>query len=185
MSQSVNIPGIFSDIASKVNTVFSERPSSPFKVFFEHGVYDAVNKVLGNRDQSPDMETKLSFPLIWLVTPVSQKPVTEGDANCEIDAQVFILAEANDEYTEDQQISESFIPYLRPIYKEFLKQIDLSCAFQVLCADAIVHDMKEWTYQSTTDGKRHLFKNKINAIQIKGMRLLVNEPTPETFRIFN
>jgi hypothetical protein len=183
VSAEINIPALFAIIAAKVNTTFSSRTAGPFPVYFEHGVYDAVNRKLVMKSEG--ITDRVKYPLIWLVTPINQKPITSGDANCEIEAQFFILCSADSDASEDDQIANYFTPYLRPIYKELLNQIDRSCLFQVLSAESIIHEMKEWTYQSTTDGKKHLFNDYVNAIQVKGMSLLVNEPPPNSFKIFN
>lgn len=170
MSQTINIPGLFKTVADRVNNALD------FDVFFAHGVYDSVKKELIQKDGSITMKGQ-KYPLIWLVTPVLQDHLPLSDAAAILpDVQVFILMGTDADWTEDENIEKCFAPYLRPIYDRFLMEIERSGLFQVLSADAIPHEMKEWTYQKTTDGKVNLFNDYISAIQIRRMRLLVNEP---------
>lgn len=184
MQKPIDIPSLFKDITAKVSARLQARPVKPFAVYFDHGVYDTVNKNLITKDGSISLKNA-KYPLVWLVTPLRQVKPRNADYYCELsDVQILILMGTNDSDSEDARIEKYFEPYLRPIYEELLNEIDRSCFFQVLSADAIPHEMKEWTYQSGTEGKYNLFNDFIDAIQIRQMRLLVNESV-SGFKIFN
>ena len=149
--------------------------------FFAHGVYDAVKKELIAKNS--DVNDKRKYPLIWLVTPiaVSQKNFSgAGELN---DLQIFILCDTNLNYSEDDRVQGSFVGVLRPIYEELLRQIDASYLFGVSTPEAISHDYKEWSYNATTEGRTSLFGDYIDAIQIKNMRLIINEEVPDNFKM--
>jgi hypothetical protein len=171
MLETADIAYMFRTVAIRVNSALEAKLNRP--VFFEHGVYDAVNRALVNRANG--ISEKRKYPLIWLVTPVRQvKAKTDGI--CELpDLQLFILMDWADGLSEDEYVNKVFQPYLRPIYRELLHQIDNSYFFQVLSVEGIPHEMTEWSLTASTPGVVRLFDDKVCAIQIKGMRLIVNE----------
>lgn len=188
MSEQINIPGLFQTIAGRVNETFSERLTNPFNVYFDHGVYDTVNKNLQFRDESITLK-EAKYPLIWLVTPLrTDKPIGADYAAEILDADILILMGTNNEVSNDERNTKYFEPFLRPIYQEFLRQIDLSCYFDVLSANAIPHEVKEWPYHSGPEdvsGKFNLFKDFIDCIQIRRLRLKVQPSIPQTFHLLN
>lgn len=184
MSEIISIPALFKIIVDRVSAVMVDRPVGTY-VHFDYGVYDVVNKNLISKEQSRTMKN-MKYPLIWLVTPIQQVKPRAADYYCELpDLQILILMGTEKDISEQERESATFGPFLRPIYDELLNQIDRSCFFQVLSTEAIIHDYKEWSYGSTTDGKTHLFNDYIDAIQIKKMRLFVNETVPNKFKLLH
>jgi hypothetical protein len=180
-----HIPGLFETIAGKVNNTFSTRVQDPFTVYFDYGHYDAVNKNLINKDGSITQKDK--YPLIWLITPFGQNPPSlKQDFDCELTGLDFLFViGTNEEDSISERVDKYFKPRLWPIVQEFKNQIDSSGFFQVLCPDAIPYDyMKDWYYQAGYSGKNNLFNDHIDAVQIKNMRLRVNESVPNELHFF-
>ena len=183
MSQPVNIPSLFEACAAKVNTTYSTRATDPFSVFFDYGHYDAVNKNLVNKDGSITMKDK--YPLIWLVTPFEQRHAVSQDYYCELSGlDILVLTSTDPDSSLADKVAGNFEPRLWPIVRELFKQIADSGLFQVLSEDAITYDyMKDWFYQSGLNGKNNLFNDTIDAVQIRNLRLRVNESVPEKFNL--
>ncbi len=180
MAEVIDIPALFKQCADKVNTVFSNREQNPFNVYFQHGHYDAVNKVLVQKGESLSAKgTK--FPLIWMITPFEQKSDIKKDYYCELSGLDFlILTPVVEGESIDQQVEKYFKKFLWPIAEEFKEQIADSGFFNVLSADSIEVDYeKDWQYQSGTTGKSNLFNECLAAVQLKNVRLHVNELVPD------
>jgi hypothetical protein len=180
MSQTIDIPQLFKQCADEVNEVFSTRQQDPFSVYFQFGHYDAVNKTLIQKGESISMKGQ-TFPMIWMVTPFSQRTDPKQDHYCELSGLDFlILTTIKEGESIDDQTENRFKKYLWPITEEFKSQIEASGLFNVLSADAISMDyQKDWHYQSGLSGKNNLFNDQVVAVQLKNVRLRVNELIPD------
>ncbi len=182
MHQTIDIPSLFKSIAQKVNLHFSTRVVKPFQVSFDYGHYDAVNKNLLNKEGSITLKNA-KYPLIWMITPFEQKTDRRQDHYCELSGLDFlILTNTSMEESIETRVEKYFKPVLWPVIERFKSEISDSGLFQVLSVDAIPYDyQKDWHYQSGLSGKGNLFNDYIDAVQIKGIRLKVNELVPEGF----
>jgi hypothetical protein len=186
MGEVIDISELFRAVANRVDQVLSTRAVDPFHVYFQAGHYDAVNKVLISKEGSITQKgTK--YPLIWMVTPFEQKRDPKQDYYCELSGlDILILTGSNEDDSIDARTAKYFIPRLWPIRQEFKKQLVDSGLFQLLSPDAIPFDYeKDWYYHSGVNGKANLFNDCIDATQIKGLRLRVNEPVPAQDKIFS
>jgi hypothetical protein len=179
MIEQLNIPGLFRTVVEKVNLTFSTRVENPFSVHFYYGVHDVVKRQLQSLDQSITMKD-MKYPMIWLVTPIDQDEPVGKDYAAELNDLTFLICTKSDATSSnDDRNTKFFEPYLRPIYHEFLKQIDSSYLFSTLSPNSIQHKVKEWPYHSGTgadgsSGKANLFDDFIDCIQIRRMKLQVN-----------
>lgn len=180
MSDSINIPALFKACADEVNTVFSSRAVESFSVYFEHGHYDAVNKVLIQKGESITLKNA-KFPLIWMITPFDQKKDPKKDYYCELSRLDFlILIPVNEGESIDTQVTKYFTKFLWPIREEFKEQIAASGSFNLCSADSIQIDYeKDWHHQSGISANKNLFNECIAAVQLKNVRLHVNELVPD------
>jgi hypothetical protein len=181
VAETIDIPGLFKACAKEVNTTFSTRKSAAFNVYFQHGHYDAVNKVLIQKGESINFKNT-KFPLIWMITPFQRKDDPARDYFCELSGLDFLVLMAIQKEGEsiEDQVEKYFKPYLWPIVEEFKEQIVASGFFNVLSVAGIQSDYdKDWHYQSGLSGKNNLFNDCIVAAQIKNLRLRVNEQVPD------
>jgi hypothetical protein len=172
VSEQLHIPTLFKTIVQRVSSEMS------FEVYFDYGVYDVVNKNLESLDNSITMKDR-KYPLVWLITPIREvKPVgIDFASDIQDGIDILILKDTDANSSNDDRNVNNFTNYLRPIYKELLRQIDNSYSFTCLSTNAIRHEVKEWPYHSgveSVSGKKNLFNDFIDCIQIRRMVLQVN-----------
>lgn len=179
----VNIAALFNSLAEKVNAALSSRAENPFPVYYDFGRYVEVTRNLTSKDGGKESKNK-KYPLIWLVVPYTVVD-TWIEGPCEIKNLEIIIATATKQAsTTPDRINENFIPFLYPIYDELRKQIDISGYFD----DIDFNNDFERIDQPYWDGKQgtsqaNLFNDYIDAIQLRGIRLTVNEQTCEKFQL--
>lgn len=186
MANSIDIPALFKTCAQRVHAKLSVAEVNPTAVNFDYGHYDAVNKNLVSADESITNKDK-KYPLIWMITPFEQRFDIRQDYYCELSQLDFLILKniAPNESIADQT-ENHFKKNLWPIWEEFKKQLCDSGLFQILSEDAIPFDyVKDWHYQSGVGGNRNLFNDFIAAVQVKGLRLRVNEALPERNQILS
>lgn len=179
MSERINIPDLFKVCAQRVHNTFSTRVEDPFPVYFDHGHYDAVNKNLVSVDESITAKDQ-KYPLIWMITPFEERIDPRQDYYCELHGlDILILMGISAGEPIAGQTEKYFKPRLWPILEEFKKQLCDSGLFQLLSPEVIPYEyVKDWHYQSGVAGGRNLFNDFIAAVQIKGLKLRVNEAVP-------
>lgn len=182
------IPDLFKVVAAKVNDVLSTRATDPFPVYFDYGHYTEVTRNLTNKDGSISQKEK-KYPLIWLVMDFVEKA---GDitAYCELpDLQILITTVTTPEITAAQRIEKTFKPRLIPVYSELMEQIEQSGYFSVSDSEAIPHERILRPYWGGQDGfgngNTNLFNDFIDAIQIRKLKLVVNESVCDTFNLLS
>ena len=185
MTQKIDIPLLFQAVAAKVKTGFSTRTEDPFKVFFDWGHYDAVNKNLYSKSKA--VHDKTRYPLIWMVTPFDERSNPKQDYYCELSGLdfLFLMGTIGTDSME-KTTGKAFQPRLWPVVDAFKEAIADSGYFQVLSADAIPYDyQKDWYFKSVGEGKGNLFNDYIDAVQLKNVRLRVNEWIGDRVKIFS
>lgn len=180
----INIPALFGAVAAKVNTVFSTRLSDPFTVYYDFGRYLEITNRLVEKGKAIVGKNQ-RYPLIWLVIPFRE---IYGDSNgyCDLtDVQIIIAMPTEPTSTTPDRIAENYVPRLYPIYEELLKQIRISGFFSEI-ADEIQHikiDQPYWDGKENGNSAANMFNDFIDAIQLKNIRLTVNETTCLRFRL--
>lgn len=183
------IPEIFKSIVERVNEVLSTRDNDPFPVFYDFGHYAEVVKNLTTKDGSISNKNR-KYPLVWLVMDFVEQYNTLSDGYCVLpDLQILITTVTTPDITTAQRIEKTFKPRLYPIYSELLEQISASGYFQVMSPDSIPHEKIDRPYWGLTAGvggynnTANLFNDFIDAIQIRKLRLTVNEEVCEDFKM--
>lgn len=183
------IPDLFKDIAEKVHNVLSTRVNDPFPVYFDYGHYSEVTRNLTTKDGSISQRDK-KYPLIWLVMDFVEKAGDLSDGYCELpDLQILIATVTRPEISTPERIEQNFKPRLIPVYSELMYQIEASGYFSIGEAEAIPHERILRPYWGGQDalgnGKENLFNDFIDAIQIRKLKLKVNEEVCDTFNILS
>lgn len=134
-----------------------------------------------------ELTENLRYPLIALVTDFSETK-DSPDYYCKCKLNFIIINLTKPEYKAEQRTEISFKPVLHPIYEEFLNQIEKSKYFLIKYDESIPHmqvDRYYWGRNGTLDnevwGKAavygaqgNIFNDYIDAIEIIGMELKVN-----------
>jgi hypothetical protein len=179
----VNIPALWASVAAKVDAKLFARTTDPFHVWFDYGRYIEITKRLTEKQQGTTEALK-RFPLIWLVIPYDET-YGETDQVCELtNLQIIIATQTKIDSTTPQRMADNFIPRLFPIYEELIKQIKLSGYFSEIGYN-VPHIKTNQPYWDGKDGAQqaNMFNDYIDAIQLKNIRLTVNETTCERFRL--
>lgn len=176
MIYDVDIPGKFGTIASKVSEVFKNRETDQFEVFFDVGRYLEVDRRLNEKMQAKATAKSNRFPLIWL--PITYDIVSDKNGLTRVSNLELIIAVPTDkDSSTPKRLNTTFRNRLIPIYLELLNQIEQSGFFEI--GLNIQHRRKDQPYWDGKDGAQmaNLFNEYIDAIQIKGIELNINEPT--------
>jgi hypothetical protein len=174
-----NIPDLFADIAAKVDEALFSRDVDPFHVYFDYGHYAEVTRNLTNKDGGVTTKNK-KYPLIWLVMDFVER---RGELNFPVqlpDLHILIATKTDVDSTTPKRIASNFKPRLYPIYRELLYQMGQSGYFTVTEPETIPHekiDRPFWGGQDVNgaNGVANLFNDHIDAIQVRKIKLFVNE----------
>lgn len=177
----INIPALFQELATRVNTALS--PGLP--VYFDYGRYIEVTRNLTSKSAAIASKNN-KYPLIWLVYPFTVQETIAGVGVEILDMQIIIATITTAASTTPQRMEENFIPKLYPIYQELKKQIDNSGFFSDIDFDN-VHKRIDQPYWDGKDGSSvaNMFNDYIDAIQLKNIRLQVNEETCDRFELIS
>lgn len=177
----INIPALFATLAARVNTALS--PDLP--VYFDYGRYIEVTRNLTQKDGGITTKNK-KYPLIWLVYPFTVQECIAGVGVEILDMQIIIATVTTQASTTPDRMAENFIPKLYPIYEELKRQIDNSGFFEDIDFEN-VHKRIDQPYWDGKDGTSvaNLFNDFIDAIQLKNIRLKVNEETCDRFALIS
>lgn len=173
MNAVIDIPSLFAQLVSDASEALE------LDVYFDYGHYDAVNKNLVNKDGSITMKDQ-KYPLVWLITPFETRTNSRQDYACELSGlDILVLTNTGENISIPDRIENYFKPILWPIVQELKVQMVESGFFQLLDPGAIPYDYeKNWYYQGSVNGKTNLFNAYIDAVQIKNLRLKVNDLVP-------
>lgn len=173
----INIPGLFSAVVASVATTLG-RP-----VYFDYGKLKEITRKLTQLDGGITTKDK-KYPLVWLVMNYAES-YGNNDGFCELDDITIMICELTDpsSYTS-ARIAANFTPTLYPIYDAFMAELENSSYFD--------HGMLEFQHQKIdcpywnedmTKGDYNQFNDFIDAIQIRKLKLIVNESTCSRFKL--
>lgn len=179
----VNIPTLWAAIAARVDARLFARTTDPFHVWFDYGRYIEITRRLTEKEGGTTTASQ-KFPLIWLVIPFDED-YGKTDQVCELtNLQIIIATTTKLDSTTPGRFADNFVPRLFPIYEELINQIKISGFFSEIGYD-VPHKKINQPYWDGKDGAQqaNMFNDVIDAIQLKNIRLTVNETTCERFRL--
>lgn len=186
MMDYILIPSIFQKIAQRVDVAMSTRTVDPFHTYFDYGHYAEVVRNLKEKDGSINAKNS-KYPLIWLVMDFVEKCGDVQDSYCLLpDLQLLIASGTSIEETTASRIENNFKNRLIPVYREFMSQLAASGFFFNIDADYVPHERilrPYWGGQETGNGTANLFNDFIDCIQIRKLRLRVNENVCNQFNL--
>lgn len=180
----VNIPALWAAVAAKVDAKLFSRADDPFHVWFDYGRYIEITRRLTEKDGGVTTPSK-RFPLIWLVIPFEEEYGNTGEVTELKNVQIIIATTTKLDSTTPQRMIDNFVPRLYPIYEEMIKQIKISGFFSEIGYD-VPHKKIDQPYWDGKEGgaqQANMFNDFIDAIQLKNIRLTVNETTCDQFRL--
>lgn len=182
------LPDILNDVVARVNTVFSSRDEDPFNVYFDYGLERDVTNNIYKKETSSEEEKPGTFPLVWLVMNYQENKGRRIDRDADIPPNIIIAMPTKTEYTMAERSQNSFKPRLFPIYQELLNQISLEERLGYPRIETIEHtkiDLPYWGGGDTNAvNTQNLFKNFIDAIQMRDTKLKTEYIRPKIFKSF-
>lgn len=177
-----DILAMFEVIVNKVNSKLFAKGIP--EAIFDYGRYIEVTRNLTEKGQGISPSVRKKYPLIWVVVPYTVENIIAGVGAEITDMQIIIATGTDNKSTTKKRIAENFIPVLRPVYYELMNQIDRSGFFNDIDLDNN-HKYIEQPYWDGKDGSSvaNLFDDFIDAIQLKNIRLKINESTCDRFRL--
>ena len=109
------LPYILKDVVFRLNEVFETREVDPFSVTYDWGLYNQV----GN-DRLSDNSGGI---LTWLVMPFIEHSPKDESYFADVDCELFIAAQTESGYTQQQREDINFFPRLIPVYKQLIEEI--------------------------------------------------------------
>jgi len=178
----INIPELFLPVAAVVNAKFSTRGEDPFSVFFDYGHYIEVTRNLIQKENSISQKDK-KYPLIWLVMDFPERFDRQSIGYCQLPRLDFIIAVPTEpELSTPERITKNFKPRLYPIYEAFMNAIVTSNIFYEQSLSELEYEKIDRPYwggqDSNGNGQANLFNDKIDAVQIRGLKLTVINSLP-------
>lgn len=173
----INIPALFQSVVTQVATELDRA------VYFDYGKLKEVTRKLTQKDMGITTGNK-KYPLIWLVMNYAE---TYGNqiGFCELaDITIMICSLTQPQLTTQQRMAVNFVPTLYPIYDSFINQLEESGYFdhEALEFEHTKIDCPFWN-EDMLKGDYDQFNDFIDAIQIRGMKLIVNESTCSRFKL--
>lgn len=173
----INIPALFSAVVTKVSTTLNTP------VYFDYGKLKEVTHKLTQLDGGITTGDK-KYPLVWLVMNYAE---TYGDhiGFCELDDITIMICTLTDttSYTS-KRITTNFIPTLYPIYDALMNEFEDGGLFDHEGLE-FAHTKIDCPYwnEDMFKGDYNQFNDPIDAIQIRKLKLIVNESTCERFKL--
>lgn len=165
------LPDIFEGIVARVNTIFSTRPTDPFTVYYDKGIYTQVAKNIYKLANA-------TFPLVWLVMNFVENFGDDLEIAYSTTAHLIIAMPTDEKFTQEQRDEQKFKPRLIPIYDTLIDEIwkDENLQFEGP-KESVKHKRSLNPYwgggpTNGTDNK-NLFDNYIDAIQVIGLELKI------------
>lgn len=180
----INIPELWRVIATKVDVKMFSRATDPFHVWFDYGRYIEITRRLTEKQGGITTVSK-RFPLIWLVIPFDEE-YGDTDQVCELSNLQIIIADlTNKDSTTPARMADTFADRLFPIYEELIKQIKLSGFFSEIGYNVPHKKINQpyWDGKENSQQQANMFNDYIDAIQLKNIRLTVNESTCDRFNL--
>lgn len=173
----INIPALFAAVVVNV----SDNLGRP--VYFDYGKLKEVTRKLTQLDGGVTTKDK-KYPLVWLVMNYAES-YGDHDGFCELDdITIMICTLTNPSSYTSARIDANFTPTLYPIYDALIAELEDTWYFD--------HELLEFQHQKIdcpywnedmAKGDYNQFNDFIDAIQIRGLKLLVNESICDRFQL--
>jgi hypothetical protein len=174
------VVNIFREVVERINLVLMEkRPdilSSAGTVQYMHGHPLEIINRLKQKDKGQSARFN-KYPLIALFQDFPEES-TANNVGIETEATLhFIIAKGTKrEYIASERYEYNFVPFLYPIYEEFLRQIVADKSFQVYSVDRLQRqkwDRLYWGRSGLYGNEGNIFNDYLDVIEIKNLKLKI------------
>lgn len=137
---------------------------------YQYGYHTELKETLAAYDKTATYAAK-KFPLIWLAQPFTitrDNFLYFGKAN---NLEVFIINESTQAKKASQRMTDNFKEVIYPIYRELIKQLAKSIAFQESTASSIEHKLTDRYYWGEEQQK--IIADVFDCSHVSGLRLTI------------
>lgn len=154
------------DIGTLIGLVKSELELPVLEYRF--GYLKELNQTLQQMNESPE-HAFAKYPLAWVLQPFKIQRGISGFYGVTSDLRIFIINQSNKEAKAPERMESNFKPIIYPIYRELLKQIDISINFSTQGIPSIKHSLidRYWIRDLGLD-------DTVDCLEINGLELRIN-----------
>ena len=138
---------------------------------YQYGEVEELNETLKQWETDPS-KFNLKFPLIWVAEPYQ---ITRGPVDIFgiAEVNVFVINQTQKDWKAKERMDNNFKPVILPIYREFLKQIGISLAFDHPFGRVPEHRTINRYYLG--ENRQSTLNDVVDAMKISGMKLRISE----------
>jgi hypothetical protein len=164
-------PDLMRSVVDRVSEKFENLDEDPFLVLFDYGIMSQVGRDRMKRDDKDS-------PFIWLVMNFDEDMGKTGQGYEIPDVNILICANTDNTWSMEERDENNFKPILLPIYEELMLQIRREKKFGMPGEAKTRHKRIIRPYWGGGDvngaDTGNLFKQKVDAIQIRNLKLTVS-----------
>lgn len=168
------VTDIFQDVVARTAIALTRD------LYFEYGHETEISRIIQSKDRSITMQDK-KFPVIWLVMDFVERFDELGEVELP-DLNIIIATQTRIDDSTRERYEKNFKQVLYPIYVEFLNQMTISGYFGGTNYPHDKIDRPLWD-GAENRGLSNIFSSPIDAIQIRGLKLTLNEELCEKFKL--
>lgn len=177
MNYPVSIPKSIEAIVDRVRTAklaeLQAYDSTIETIAYMHGNMKEIVANLAEYTNNPAYKTK-KFPIFILVEDIRINRANSDFYGVTDGMSIIIANHTKAEYKSAEREAKNFVPILRPLYQNFLKQIASHPAFNVRSERKVPHKVTERKYWGADEHTVNVLGDYIDAIEITEMNLPIN-----------
>lgn len=112
------------------------------------------------------------FPLVWFEQPFRIQRGFQGFFGRLNNGRIFIINSADKTSKAKRTLNDKFKPIIYPIYREILRQIDLSLCFSTISVEDIPHTYTGFNYWG--EEQKSVLQDAVDCLEISGLQLVIN-----------
>jgi len=145
---------------------------------YQYGYITELAETLQQWEETQEWREK-KYPLVWLRQPFTIKRGEPNYYGTIPDLTLFIMNRTDVNYKAAQRMELNFKPILHPIYRELVKQIDLSVAFDF---EDYTPDLEETDFYYWGDEEKSYLSEIVDCLRLQNFVIkLNNNPNCSTF----
>jgi hypothetical protein len=176
------LPDIMEGVVARVNAAFSTRPTDPFNVLFEKGIYGQVSRSVYKRGWTNEV-------IVWLIMPFIERRGKDYSMWGDVTSNLIICLPTDGNFSQQERDDLSFTPRLKPVYEVLMQEIQRERWFSFAGPNKIDHMRVIRPYWGGSDvngtNTENLFKKQVDAIGVNNLvtrvKLSQNNCNPSSY----
>lgn len=139
---------------------------------FQYGYVEELNETLQQYEADPAKFDK-KFPLVWLAEPYTIDRGEVGIYGTTDPLDIYIINTTIKTWKARERMTNNYKPILFPIYRELMKQIQLSLAFTHQTPEHIRHKITKGYYWG--EAQKTVLNDAVDCLKIGGIKLRIDD----------